>query len=522
VVEPYLSEQWFVKMKPLAEPAIKAVEDGSIVFTPERWKKVYLNWMNNIRDWCISRQIWWGHRVPAWYCACGETIVSRGTPGECPKCKGKDLRQDEDVLDTWFSSWLWPFSTLGWPGKTKELEAFYPTSTLVTDPGIIFFWVARMIMAGLHFMKKIPFKDVFLNGTVMDNQGRKMSKSLGNGIDPLEVVEEFGADALRYTIVSIAPAGQNVLLAKDKFSLGRFFANKIWNAGRFILQSTEDHAGKHPSEYAAEFTIADKWILDGLEETKKAVTGQLEKFEFNETCQKLHEFFWKRFCDWYLEISKTDKGPRTSSILRYVLGESLKLLHPVMPFVTEELWSHLAPSAGSLMVQSWPVPDGRFLFAKEREEFDFISKVIYHVRNIRGEMNIEPSKRISLCVRCSSPSKLGLIRTYESYVAFLSGVESVTAGPDVAKPDPSSAAAVDEETELFVPLKGNVDLGKERQRLEKEIGRLSLERDKLLAKLNNASFTEKAPPEIVSKVRQEESELSDRIRMLEHNLRGLS
>jgi len=520
VIEPRLSSQWFVKMKPLAEEAIKVVESGEIYIFPERWKKVYLNWMRNIKDWCISRQIWWGHRIPAWYCECGNIIVSRTTPLVCDKCKKKNLKQDEDVLDTWFSSWLWPFSTLGWPEKTEDLKLFYPTDSLITDPGIIFFWVARMIMAGLHFMKKIPFSKVFLHGTVMDSQGRKMSKSLGNGIDPLEIVETHGADALRYTITVIAPPGENLLLSRESFSIGRFFANKIWNAARYILQNTEKT--DHPSSYLKDFTVADKWILDLLERVKEEVTDLLENFQFNEVCHKLYDFFWHSFCDWYIEISKTDKSPKTSAVLRYVLGEFLKLIHPVMPFISEELWGFLYPEKGLLLQQKWPVKDENFSFPQERSDFEFLGKIVYHLRNIRGEMEIEPSKKISVLVKTSSEKKSDLIKRYEKYISFLGRTESIKVSADIVKPELASVAAVDEETEIFVPLKENVDLEKERKRLEKEIEKLNIEYQKLKNKLENPSFIQKAPVEVVEEKKREAMEISEKLKILEKNLRCIN
>ena len=527
VVEPYLSKQWFVKMKPLAEPAIKAVESGEIVLTPERWRKVYLNWMRNIRDWCISRQLWWGHRIPAWYCGCGEIVVARTAPEKCPKCGGSDLRQDEDVLDTWFSSWLWPFSTLGWPGKTKDLAAFYPTTTLVTDPGIIFFWVARMIMAGFEFMGKKPFSHVFFNGTVMDSQGRKMSKSLGNGIDPLTVIAESGADALRYTLTSLAPAGENVLLSIDKFQIGRHFANKVWNAAKFTLSSAATGEAD-PHSFLEELSIADRWMLTSLETLKGAMAENFEKFEFNGACQAFYKFFWNEFCDWYIEISKVDlnsgdekKKTKASALLLYGLRESMKLLHPVMPFITEEIWQNIPGHSESIMTEPWPERDDSLLFPEEAASFGFIVSVIYNVRNIRGELGIEPSKKISIYFRSSDPGLVRLVEQYADYIRFLAGTTEIAAGTDVSVPEPYSSAMVRGETEVFVPLRGNVDLEKEKQRLDKEISKLSKEREKNRIKLANPAFAERAPKEVVDGVKAETSAMDGKIAAMERNLKKL-
>ncbi len=530
VVEPYLSEQWFVKMKPLAEPALKAVEDGTITLYPERWRKVYLNWMNNIRDWCISRQIWWGHRIPVWYCECGEVIVSRTTPTKCGTCGSSQLRQDEDVLDTWFSSWLWPFSTLGWPEKGKDLSFFYPTQTLVTDAGIIFFWVARMIMAGYAFMGKAPFKDVYIHGTIMDSQGRKMSKSLGNGIDPLDVIKSHGADALRYTITSITAPGQNVFLSMDKFTTGKYFANKIWNASKYILQNFETLAPSRIDRFdLAGLNIADRWILANVEELKTKVTRDFEKFKFNDAALALYDFIWHRFCDWYLEISKVDlysqdkvKQEKGISILLYVLKESLKLLHPIMPFITEEIWQALPEPTKSIMIEKWPEQKKEFLFEKEKTDFEFIKNIIYSVRNIRGETGIEPSKKIHIIVKCTDKEKDSLIVQNVDYIKFLAAVEKIDHGNDMAKPEQSYSYAVDTSTEVIIPIKGNIDVEKEKARLEKEITKLSKDLEKLVTKLSNPNFTDRAPPEVVTETRNEKSEIEQKMAIYKKNLEGLT
>ena len=529
VVEPYLSEQWFVKMKPLAEPALKAVEDGTITLYPERWKKVYTNWMKNIRDWCISRQIWWGHRIPVWYCDCGEIIVSRTTPEKCPKCGSVKLHQDEDVLDTWFSSWLWPFSTLGWPQKGKDLDFFYPTNTLVTDAGIIFFWVARMIMAGYEFMGKAPFTDVYIHGTIMDSQGRKMSKSLGNGIDPLDVIEHYGADALRYTITSITAQGQNVLLSMEKFTIGKHFANKIWNAAKYILSN---HETINPSsEFVLSVTdlnIADKWILTMTEELKTQVTQNFEKFRFNDASLALYDFIWHRFCDWYLEISKVDlyskdrqKQEKGINILLYVLREVLVLLHPIMPFITEEIWLALPENSETIMKKAWPQTNLNYIFEKEKITFEFIKNIIYSVRNIRGETGIEPSKKIHILLRCVNKEKNTVISQYENYIKFLASVEKIEHGENIKKSGQAYSYAVDEETEVFIPIKGNIDVEKEKVRLEKEIIKLEKDADKLRIKLDNDNFSKRAPAEVVAETKKEYEDLVTKIDMFKKNLEGL-
>ncbi|MCX5687443.1 MAG: valine--tRNA ligase, partial [Candidatus Omnitrophica bacterium] len=371
VIEPYLSLQWFVKMKPLAEPAIEAVKNGKIKFYPKRWTKVYLNWMENIRDWCISRQIWWGHRLPVYYCQkCNAVIVAKVAPEKCTKCGSLDLKQDDDVLDTWFSSWLWPFSTLGWPEKTKDLEYFYPTSSLVTAPEILFFWVARMIVSGKEFIKEIPFSDVYIHGTVRDATGKKMSKSLGNIIDPIEIIDGFGADALRFSIISITAAGQDVFLSKEKFEIGRNFANKIWNASRFVLMNVEYRA-EDIRRAGQELSMADKWIFSRLNRTIEAVTKALDNYKFNEAESLAYDFFWHDFCDWYVEMVKPEiteqvkgnKSQVTGKILIYVLENSLKLLHPFMPFVTEAVWQNIKERE-SIMIAPWPEADKHYINKK--------------------------------------------------------------------------------------------------------------------------------------------------------------
>ncbi|MBI3892911.1 MAG: valine--tRNA ligase, partial [Candidatus Wallbacteria bacterium] len=405
VVEPYLSRQWFVKMKDLAAPAIQVVREKKVEFVPPRWEKLYFDWMENIRDWCISRQLWWGHRIPAAICKdCGELTVELELPPACAACGG-ELRPEEDVLDTWFSSALWPFSTLGWPDKTKDVETFYPTSTLITDRGIIFFWVARMIMAGLEFMGREPFRHVYIHGTILDHLGRKMSKSLGNGIDPLEVIDEYGADAMRFSLMMLSSGGQDIKLSKDKFEMGRNFANKLWNAARFLLLNvSESGAGPYRVENA---DFADKWIVSRFQATAAATTKALEEFDFHAAVSGLYEFTWNEFCDWYVEFIKPrireEAEAKTKeaalSTAQYVLTGILRLLHPFMPFITEEIWGHLPGHTGRLTTDSWPLADSALRNESTEREMELLQKLVRSIRTIRSEMNVKPSLPVTVRIK---------------------------------------------------------------------------------------------------------------------------
>jgi len=480
VIEPYLSEQWFVKMKPLAEPAIKVVSEGKIEFIPRRWKKVYMNWMENIKDWCISRQIWWGHRIPVYYCReCGQRFASVDEPDRCLYCKKSDIYQDEDVLDTWFSSQLWPFSTLGWPQKTRELEYYYPTDVLVTDPGILFFWVARMIMSGLKFMGDIPFRDVFIHGVVMDELGRKMSKSLGNGIDPLEVVERFGADAMRFTIVNITPPGQNLLLSMNKFNVGARFANKIWNASRYILMNIEGITPLFPEE--KELDTADRWILTLYQETVRRMNQSLSKYRLNDVSSLIYEFFWHEFCDWYIEISKvklysSDETARSraAGMLVYILEGCLRLLHPIMPFITEEVWQRLPikREKKSIMVSDYPVYDRKSIYRDSVNKIEILKQVCYSIRNIRGEMNVPPEKKTPVMIRTEKNEVMDVVEEHIEVIKFLARLTDVEYGNDIKKPE-GSASAVGSGYEIYLPLKGLIDIEREKERLSKELSRIA-------------------------------------------------
>ncbi len=521
VIEPYLSEQWFVRMKPLAEPAIKAVENGDTVFYPGRWKKVYMNWMTGIRDWCISRQIWWGHRIPVYYCDdCGEMFASVEEPSRCSACESSAIHQDEDVLDTWFSSQLWPFSTLGWPDENDDLGYYYPTSVLVTDPGILFFWVARMIMSGLKFMDRVPFKDVYIHGVVMDEKGRKMSKSLGNGIDPLEVVEKFGADALRYTIVNITPMGQNLLLSMDKFNIGSHFANKIWNASRYILMNI-DSGTIEGEKYSimkkdvidpGELDTADRWILTVYEETIKKVTGCLEGYRFNDASSLIYEFFWHEFCDWYIEISKVklygkDENDRSGAagMLLRILEGCMRLLHPIMPFITEEVFQliHSLTENGekkSIMISQYPVFNKNNMYHESKERIELLKEINYNIRNIRGEMNVPPELKTAALIKTQNEYTRDVIEENKDVVIFLSKLEKIVCGPEIEKPE-KSAFAVGSGYEVYLPLTGLIDFDKEKLRLSKELLKLEGEIAKSENKLDNGQFISRAPGSVVEKER---------------------
>jgi len=535
MVEPRLSLQWFVKMKPLAKPAIEVVKKGKIKFHPTRWTKVYLNWMENIRDWCISRQIWWGHRIPVYYCkACVDpvkakdkdagVIASKEKPKKCPKCGGTDLVQDTDVLDTWFSSWLWPFSTFGWPQKNRDLKLFYPTGCLVTAQEIIFFWVARMIMSGLEFMKEIPFKDVYIHGTVRDDTGTKMSKSLGNVIDPLEIIDEFGCDALRFSIISITSTGQDVFLSKKRFETGRNFANKVWNVSRFLLTNLKQENvpgdlcvfAKDPS-----LTLADRWILSRLYETIDSVTKSIEKYRFNEAANTIYDFIWHQFCDWYVEFSKlTIDQKKTQFILYKVLEKSLRTLHPLMPFITEEIWSLLPHEEGSIMVNKWPHVNKDLIDVKIDKAMDSIIEQITAIRTIRATWRIEPIKRIEVVIKTPNKATTKSLNENIDYIKRLARVDKIDIGEKAKKP-PKSATAVVGNMETYIPLAGIIDLEKEGARLKKQIDQVIGWLDNTKKKLSNKKFVEGAPKEVVEQQKTRQKELQEELKKLKSNLSDL-
>ena len=507
VVEPIISKQWFVKMKPLAKPAIDAVRDGRIKFIPERYDKIYFNWMENIRDWCISRQLWWGHRIPAYYCDdCGETIVARETPKSCTKCGSRSLRQDEDVLDTWFSSALWPFSTLGWPEKTEELDYFYPTSVLVTAYDIIFFWVARMIFSGIEHMGEIPFHHVFIHGIVRDSQGRKMSKSLGNGIDPLEIIEEYGADALRLSLVTGNSPGNDMRFYRERVEASRNFANKIWNASRFIMMNLKDSDPKKPNR--DELELPDRWIISKYNRLIGEVTENLEKYELGIAVQKLYDFIWSEFCDWYIELAKPglyDEGGRQRETalytLTYVLSNTLKLLHPFMPFITEEIWQHLPHEGESIMISPWPELDQDEVDLEAEEQMEAIMNAIRSIRNVRAEMDVPPSQKAQVIILPSEGYK-DVFDKGKIYFERLAYASKVVIGEDEGDVPKNSVSAVSDKAQLFMPLEDLVDFNKEMERLRKESENLKKEIARASGKLANENFVKKAPPAVVEEERQ--------------------
>ena len=498
-VEPRLSEQWFVKMKPLAEPAIAAVKEGKTRFVPDRFSKIYYNWMENIRDWCISRQLWWGHRIPAWYCDdCGEMSVSRTDLTACPKCGGK-VRQDEDVLDTWFSSALWPFSTLGWPEQTEDLKYFYPTSMLVTGYDIIFFWVARMIFSGIEHMGQTPFETVLIHGLVRDELGRKMSKSLGNGVDPLEVVEEYGADALRFSLVMGVSPGNDTRYSRDKVEAARNFANKVWNASRFVLMNVSERRSFDP----AKLETADKWILTRLQEAIRDVSDHMEDGDFGLAATKIYDFAWSEFCDWYIELSKSrllgedgESKETVKGVLLFVLENLLKLLHPFMPFLTEQVYKYLPDSEGFLMLQKWPEYDESLVFAEDEQKMQGVMEIIRSIRNLRSEMNVAPSRRTRLMLLPADGWEETL-RGGEGYFRRLAGAEQVEILNDRNAVTGKNVSAVVAAGELFIPLGDLVDFAKEVARLTKELENLKKETARSEGMLKNPGFLSKAPAHLV-------------------------
>ena len=530
MVEPRLSKQWFVKMAPLAKPALQAVKKGKIKFYPERWTKVYLNWMENIRDWCISRQIWWGHRIPVYYCnACVKgqgIIVSKIKPEKCPNCGSSEIEQDPDVLDTWFSSWLWPFSTLGWPEKTKELEYFYPTNALVTAQEIIFFWVARMIIAGIEFIHNIPFSDVYIHGTVRDDTGTKMSKSLGNIIDPIEIIERFGSDALRFSIISITAQGQDVFLSAQKFEIGRNFANKLWNASRFVLMNLKENMIKKDlcqMENDPSLTLADRWILSRFYQALDDFSKSLSAYRINDAANRIYEFIWHEFCDWYLEIAKlTIDQPHTQITAYKVLEKSLRVLHPIMPFITEDIWQRLPKEhpTESIMVSPWPHVQKRFISKKIDTEMALLINVIQAIRNLRVTWRIAPSAKIRVSIKTKREKDKGDLNANSAYIRKLARVDDIDIKTSIRKPK-HSAVAVIRDIEIFIPLEGIIDLEKEKQRLEKRIQELSILLNGIEKKLGNKTFLSKAPKDVVKKEKARKAVLKTEIVGLKSNLGSL-
>ncbi|MEX2281548.1 MAG: valine--tRNA ligase [Gemmatimonadota bacterium] len=539
VVEPRLSDQWFVRMKPLAEPALAAARDGRLRFTPDRWTKVYENWLENIRDWCISRQLWWGHRIPVWYCqnaSCKNVIVAVDDPTSCSQCGGSELVQDADVLDTWFSSWLWPFSTLGWPEETEDVKAFYPTQTLVTAADILFFWVARMVMAGLEFRGEVPFADVYLNGIVRDHKGRKMSKSLNNGIDPLEVVKLFGADALRYTVIAGAGIGNDVLLdyenLPETFAPGRNFSNKIWNAGRFALMNLDDAV---PTLDQVETELADRWILSRLNLATREVTDALEAFRFHEAAGTVHRFFWSELADWYLELVKPrfqlesmhPSRAAAQATLVEVLDGVFRLMHPLMPFISEALWRRLPDRAGvakepSLIVAKWPEPRADREFLAEGHGMEALIELIMAIRSIRSEYNVQPVKEIDVVLTNPSAMLVRALESEERAVKRLARVGALTRTRGDAPANAGAHVVLRGGTDLFIPLAGLIDVDKERVRLQSELERIEALLRSTEAKLSNEQFVSRAPEQVVANERAKVDSLRDQHTRLQEKLKALS
>ena len=522
VVEPLTSPQWFVKMKPLAEAAIEVVKDGRIKFVPERFTKTYMNWMENVHDWCISRQLWWGHRIPAWYCDdCGKITVSRTDPCECEHCHSKNIHQEEDVLDTWFSSALWPFSTMGWPDKTPELDYWYPTSVMVTGYDIIFFWVARMIFSGMEQMKKEPFHTVFIHGLVRDSQGRKMSKSLGNGIDPLEMAEKYGADALRFNLITGNSPGNDMRFYVEKCEAMRNFCNKIWNASRFVMMNLTVEDNHLPETLETE----DKWILSKLNRVVKEVCDNMDSFELGVAAGKIYDFIWDDYCDWYIELTKPrlngdDEAAKESAqrVLLYVLVEILKLLHPFMPFITEEIWQALPHEDDALMMQSYPEYSEKLNFPEDEANFGMVMDAIKAVRARRSEMNVPPSRKSHLIIVTEKAKAFTDGEKFICKLAYASGVEVRAELPESTD---GMVSVITDNARMFMPMAELVDLEKERARMEKELANAKKQLDGQNAKLANENFVSRAPEKVVNAEREKKAKLEALIENLEESLKNL-
>jgi valyl-tRNA synthetase len=527
MVEPNLSKQWFVRAKPLADRAIAAVKTGQTRIIPDIWENTYFDWLTHIRDWCISRQIWWGHQIPAWTCqGCGRMVVAMEAPDSCPGCASAELVQETDVLDTWFSSALWPFSTMGWPEQTELLRTFYPTSVLVTGFDILFFWVARMMMMGLYFMGEVPFRDVYVHALVRDEDGQKMSKSKGNVIDPLNVIESYGTDAFRFTLAAFAAQGRDVKMSEKRVEGYRHFVNKLWNAARFALMHVD---ARYELPAIDRQRLADRWILSRLNRTSRAVAEALDNYRFNEAAAALYKFVWHELCDWYLEVIKPalygnkseDHKQATLGVLWRVFSDTVVLLHPIMPFVTEELWHRFPGTEGTVMRATFPAD----LPAEQRQQIDetaetamqLLIDLISGIRNIRGEMNIPPSRKLTCLIHCEDTDKSKIIEAHADMIVNLAGLESLAAAASGERPKASATAVVDDIT-LFVSLEGIVDVARESARLEKEIAKLAKENEGLTKKLANEQFLGKAPADVVDKVRQRQAALLEKLERLQAHL----
>ncbi|WP_018757020.1 valine--tRNA ligase [Paenibacillus terrigena] len=518
VVEPYLSTQWFVRMKPLAERAIEAQKSGKGVnFVPDRFEKTYLNWIENVRDWCISRQLWWGHRIPAWYCNdCGELHVAHEDVTACCKCGSANLKQDEDVLDTWFSSALWPFSTLGWPEDTEDLKRYYPVDVLVTGYDIIYFWVARMIFTALEFTDEIPFKDVLMHGLVRDSEGRKMSKSLGNGVDPLEVIDKYGTDAMRYMISTSSTPGQDLRFRWERVEQARNFANKIWNASRFALMNLEGFTVDQ-IDISGNLSTADRWILHRLNETARDITRLMDSYEFGETGRLLYNFIWDDLCDWYIEFAKlslygedAEAKRTTQSVLSYVLDRTQRMIHPFMPYISEEIWQHLPHEGETITLAAWPTYDEKLEAPDAVKEMNLLMDIIRAVRNVRAEVNVPMSKKIELVIKSADAQSDAIIRNNEGYIKRFCNTSQFEASTDIAVPEKAMTAIVT-GAELYLPLAGLIDIAQEIERLEKEVKNLRSEVERVDKKLANEGFVAKAPAKVIEEERAKQQDYSDKL-----------
>jgi valyl-tRNA synthetase len=526
-VEPNLSKQWFVSVKPLAEKAIDAVKNGHARIIPEIWANTYYDWMNNIRDWCVSRQIWWGHQIPAWTCtACGELIVDMEAPQTCPACNGSDLVQETDVLDTWFSSALWPFSTMGWPRKTRLLEIFYPTSVLVTGFDILFFWVARMMMMGIHFMKDVPFRDVYVHALVRDAEGKKMSKSKGNVIDPLSVIDTYGTDAFRFTLAAFAAQGRDIKMSEQRIQGYRHFINKLWNAARLSLMHIDKD---YTDTRLSATTLPDRWILSRLHEVTRSVESALDTYRFNDAAGLLYNFVWHEFCDWYLEAikpilygkSETGSKETTLAVLGTVLRNTLILLHPFIPFVTEEIWHQLPGAEGSIMRAAFPSDQDAFTQispdAEAEAQMALLTQIITGVRNVRGELDLAPALALDVIVQSDDATIRRTIDTHTPMITNLARVKSLVIENPGKKPASAATTLIDGAA-IFVPLEGVIDFNKESERLQKRIAKVNQELDPMIKKLNNADFLQKAPENVVQKTQTKHSQLLETLHKLESTL----
>ena len=534
VVEPRVSKQWFVKMKPLAEKALEVVRSGEIEIKPKRWEKVYYNWLENIRDWCISRQIWWGHRIPAYYGPDGHMFVAKSTEEAMELAKehyGKEveLEQETDVLDTWFSSALWPFSTMGWPEQTPELGAFYPTAAIVTGADILFFWIARMVMMGLYEMKDIPFKTVYLHGIVRDDLGRKMSKSLGNSPDPLNLIDEYGADAIRFTMLYNTSQGQDVFFSEKLIEMGRNFSNKIWNVSRFVLMNLEDFDIKSVDKNELELELVDKWIFSRLNKTIVDVNKKLESFTLDEAAKSAYEFLRGDFCDWYVEMAKPrlygNEDAKTKKTVQYVLWtileSGLRLLHPFMPYITEEIWQKLGSGEETIMLRAFPELDENSLDDESEKNMEYLKGVISAIRNIRAEMNISPAKTVKSIIKTSNADELDTISANKNFLMKLAKLDSLEYGADLEKPE-SAGFRVAGNSEVYIPLEGLLDMEAESKKIKVQIEKIEKELQKVNGKLNNEKFVSKAPEHIIEREKKIQKEYMDKLEKLQDNLKAFS